>query len=334
MNAKGQRAHNSLLFCCAMLFFGADTQAQNLFVGDFNTNIYQFTPAGAQSTFATGFNQPFGLAFDRAGMLFEADWGSGNIYKIKPDGTKTIFASGLVEPAGMAFDRAGNLFVANEGSGTITKISTNGTQTVFASGLNDAFGLAFDRAGNLYVANILDVSGNISGYIYKYTPGGTQTTFSSGGSPVGLAFDSAGDLFVANAYSNTVTEIATNGTQSVFATLYNPWALTFDCQGNLFVVDGNGGNVMKITADGTTTTNFSGLSSPLGLAFQPLLRLSAKTKDAAFQLTVSMPSPYCSTVVQASTDLVSWSPIVTNTPPFTVTDSMASSRFYRALLCQ
>lgn len=317
-----------------MLFLGANTQAQNLFVGDFNTNIYQFTPAGAQSTFATGLNEPFGLAFDRAGMLFEADWGSGNIYKIKPDGTKTVFASGMVEPAGMAFDSAGNLFVANEGSGVITKISTNGTPTVFASGLNDAFGLAFDRAGNLYVANLLDVSGNLSGYIYKYTPGGTQTTFSTGGSPVGLAFDSAGDLFVANAFSNTVSEIATNGTQSVFATLYNPWALAFDTQGNLFAVDGNGGNVMKITPDGTVTTNFSGLSDPLGLAFQPLLKLGETAQNAAFQLTVSMPSPYCSTIIEASTNLVSWSPIATNVPPFTVTDSVATPyRFYRALLC-
>ena len=34
-----------------------------------------------------------------------------------------------------------------------------------------------------------------------------------------------------------------------------------------------------------------------------------------------MPSPYYSTIIQASTDLVNWVNIYTNTPPFTFTDS-------------
>ena len=55
-------------------------QAQNLFVTAFSEGkIYQITPSGAQSTFATGLNEPMGLAFDTAGNLFEADWGSGDV---------------------------------------------------------------------------------------------------------------------------------------------------------------------------------------------------------------------------------------------------------------
>ena len=43
-----------------------------LFVSDFfSNNIYEFTPGGARSTFASGLNQPLGLAFDSAGNLFE-----------------------------------------------------------------------------------------------------------------------------------------------------------------------------------------------------------------------------------------------------------------------
>jgi hypothetical protein len=48
-----------------------------------------------------------------------------------------------------------------------------------------------------------------------------------------------------------------------------------------------------------------------------------------------MPSPYQSTIIQGSTDMVNWTNIYTNTPPFTFTDSMATTlpcRFYRALL--
>src|SRR5258708_7177178 len=44
-------------------------------------NIYEFTPGGTRSTFASGLNQPRGLAFNSAGNLFEADYGSSNIYE-------------------------------------------------------------------------------------------------------------------------------------------------------------------------------------------------------------------------------------------------------------
>jgi hypothetical protein len=62
--------------------------------------------------------------------------------------------------------------------------------------------------------------------------------------------------------------------------------------------------------------------------------LVAVVTNGAFQVDVSMPSPFHSTIIQASTNLVNWVNIFTNTPPFTFTDStvMAGSRFYRALL--
>ena len=39
-------------------------QAQNLFVSSSGGSIYQFTPSGAQSTFASGVSGPYGLAFE------------------------------------------------------------------------------------------------------------------------------------------------------------------------------------------------------------------------------------------------------------------------------
>ena len=61
-------------------------------------NIYEFTPGGVQSTFASGLNDPDGMAFNSAGDLFEADYGSGNIYEFTPGGVKSTFASGLNDP--------------------------------------------------------------------------------------------------------------------------------------------------------------------------------------------------------------------------------------------
>jgi hypothetical protein len=62
----------------------ANAAPGDLFESDADGNIYEFTPGGTQSTFASGLNQAYALAFDSAGNLFEADAGSGNIYEFTP----------------------------------------------------------------------------------------------------------------------------------------------------------------------------------------------------------------------------------------------------------
>jgi hypothetical protein len=58
----------------AVMQIASSAQAQNLFVADWSSdNIYEYTPGGAQSTFASGLFAPEGLAFNSAGNLFEAD---------------------------------------------------------------------------------------------------------------------------------------------------------------------------------------------------------------------------------------------------------------------
>lgn len=48
----------------AVLLIASGAPAQNLFEADWSSgNIYEFTPGGAQSTFASGLNGPIGLAF-------------------------------------------------------------------------------------------------------------------------------------------------------------------------------------------------------------------------------------------------------------------------------
>jgi hypothetical protein len=58
-------------------------QAQNLFVSSSGGSIYQFTPSGAQSTFASGLSLP---------------------NEFTPDGARSTFASGLGGPYGLAFE--------------------------------------------------------------------------------------------------------------------------------------------------------------------------------------------------------------------------------------
>ena len=66
---KTFRAFAGLVLCVAVT---EHAQAQNMFVANSGAanNILEFTPGGAQSTFASGLsNDPFGLAFNRAGNL-------------------------------------------------------------------------------------------------------------------------------------------------------------------------------------------------------------------------------------------------------------------------
>ena len=151
--------------------------------------LMKFTPGGVQSTFASGVDHPFGLAFNSAGNLFVADAATDNIYEFTPGGVQSTFASGYFGGSleGLAFNSAGDLFVLagrSVGSSSIYEFTPGGVQSTFASGLDHycPIGLAFNSAGDLFVG---DTEG---GNIYDYTPGGVESTFASTFGPMALAF--------------------------------------------------------------------------------------------------------------------------------------------------
>lgn len=176
------------VFAGAVMLSAFSVQAQNLFVSDYSSHVYEFTPGGVQSTFATGMNYPTGIAFNSAGDLFVGNSDNnngeqGNITEITPSGVQSVFASG-VDPIGLAFNNAGNLFETDYRSGNIYEFTPSGVQSTFAtlpeSGIN---GLAFNNPGDLLVAT------GQTGSIIEITPSGVQSTFASGlGASMGLAF--------------------------------------------------------------------------------------------------------------------------------------------------
>lgn len=285
-------------FAGAMLLFASSAFGQNLFVSDdANQSIVEITPGGVKSTFASGLNDPQGLAFNSAGDLFVADSGSGNIYEFTRDGARTNFASGLAQPGALAFDNAGNLYVAAVGVGNICKFTPAGVQSTFATGLPHLAGLAFDSSNNLFVAL------SASNTIREITPAGMKSTWATGlYDPQGLAFDQAGNLYIANFSEEIIT---VNGSQDTFATVYDPGELAFDTASNLFVGELNG-YLVEIAPDGKVN-NFASLadngSAPF-LAFQPPRPALKIAMAGNRRVLISWPSPSTGYVLEQSLALV------------------------------
>jgi sugar lactone lactonase YvrE len=132
-------------------------RAGNAFVAEsFDNTIRKITPAGVVTTFAgtpgspgsadgvgaaARFASPTGVAVDRAGNVFVADYGNNTIRKITPAGVVTTFAgtpgswgsadgvgaaARFYDPNGVAADGAGNIFVAQRDNNTIRKITPDG----------------------------------------------------------------------------------------------------------------------------------------------------------------------------------------------------------------
>lgn len=287
-------------------------------------NIIKITSNGTQSTFASGPGNPSQLAFNSAGNLFVTT-ADGNVFEYTAYGRQIPYASGLSSPQSMAFDNAGNLFVGELG-GTIVEIATDGTQSNLPGIFSDPVGLIFDSHGDLFVANR---HGNS---VMEVETNGSTTTVGFIPSPTSLVLDDGGNVFAGTASGN-IFEITTNGQQSMFASgLAGIAGLAFDSAGNLFEADENNGVINKFAPDGTHTTFASGQNYN-GLAIQFAPQLQSIVTNGMFQVSVSMPSPYYSTVLQASTDLMHWQNISTNTSAFIVTGPVLPEvpyRFFRA----
>ncbi|HTR40363.1 MAG TPA: PEP-CTERM sorting domain-containing protein [Pseudomonadales bacterium] len=277
-NAITYRSLGGAAFAGAVLFTISSAQAQNLFVSSFATgHVYEYTPGGVQSTFASGLNYPDGVAFNANGDLFVGNTAlnagdTGSITEFSRAGTQTTFYNG-VDAVGLAFDNAGDLFEADYSSGNIYKYTPAGVQSLFASGFNIPTALAFNSAGDLFVGG----GGGNNGYISELLPNGTAGSFSVTGLnfPAGLAFNSAGTLFQTDNGSGRIYEYTPGGTQSIFVTgLSAPNGMAFDGSGNLFVGEsysnGTDGRIVEITPGGTVNPFATGIVEPDGLAFQPV----------------------------------------------------------------
>jgi hypothetical protein len=172
--------------------------------------VSEVTPEGVVSTFASGFNDPNGLAFDAAGNLYVSNDGTGNnstVSEVTPAGVVSTFASGFNGPYGLAVD-AGDLYVTNSNSNTISEVSQ--TVTVpFALGGSAVSGVAFSGVtASPLTFGIGQTTQFITGKLLS-DPGTSQTLTVTLGTPTGGAV-------LGNPSVNTLTIIEPAAVPPVF----------------------------------------------------------------------------------------------------------------------
>lgn len=123
-------------------------------------NPVSLLPNSTVQVLATGFAAPAGLAFDRQGNLYIANFLTNTIDRVSNDGVKNQFVSGvnLKGPIGLVIDDGGNLYVANYFAGNIARITPAGISTIIATGFKKPYYLTIDYRGNLFVSQQEDNS--------------------------------------------------------------------------------------------------------------------------------------------------------------------------------
>ena len=184
------------------------------------------------TTFATGLNDPKGLAF-KDGIIYAAD--KNQIRKIDAQGNVSIFVDSTAFPSVPKF-------------------------------LND---LAFDNLGNLFVSETGTLD-STDGAVYKITPDGNVSTFIDYittpeiSSPNGLLFDKENNLFIIDYNTGKLLKISANGKELevIDKSGKHGDGIAYDSQGFLYYSDWDGGKIFRVDQQNNSAVIDSGFTSP------------------------------------------------------------------------
>ncbi len=201
-----------------------------------------------------GLNSPTGVAVDRDGNVYIADFGNHRVRKVDvaTNNISTVAGEGAagqagtpefqpLNPWGVWVDGAGNnLYIADWGQHRVLKVSPTGTRIVAGTGtpgfsrdvtqanlapLNFPYGVALDKAGNVYIAD------GFNHCIRKVDKQGKISTFAGQGGTSGGVGDNS---------------------LAARARLNSPTGVAVDQDGNVYIADHNNHSIRKVVVAPST----------------------------------------------------------------------------------
>ncbi len=119
----------------------ATARAGRCFLSTSAGTVAEYEAGRETIVWATGLDQPTGLAIAPDGALVVCETGTGRVLQIDPKDGTTVLAAGLSGPVGIAVRKDGTCFVSEAAAGRVAHVA-NGQATAVVRGLSEPHGLA------------------------------------------------------------------------------------------------------------------------------------------------------------------------------------------------
>jgi hypothetical protein len=196
-------------------------------------SMQQVGPGDPTTLFAVGLGAAWTAIAAPGNTYYVLDW-DGRIMHVSSTGQVSVFATGIEEPYGMAIDGLGNILVTdNQLNGSvITRISPAGVKSQFASGLEYAIAVAIGPNGDVYAAD--PFAGVIHHYTSGGTElTSINLAGIEAAGLLDLAFSPSGALHFSD-YTNSIYRVTNNVPVKVLTTSFGLGGVAFDRDGYMY----------------------------------------------------------------------------------------------------
>jgi len=240
-----------------------------------------FAFAASVTTFTDGFTNPSGLAVNPIARKLYVNAGtSGNLWAVEINddgsaGSTSVITSSFPPKLDLALDVTMNIYGIDHGDDYIFRIdSTGNVSQRRPSSYGYGTGIAIEEPG--LSSNQLfftQVNGYLYGaYISDYDSSDTSLPFNrindTDRSIRFMEWKNGYNEIIATTGTKAVIINPTNGACTDLVTgLISPHGIAQDSAGNIYIADTSAGTITQISTLGLISTIASGLSAPIGLAF-------------------------------------------------------------------